>query len=258
MVLFFICDEVRNYYKSKPLSFGTMNQVSNTEDNNKKQKEPFLLNIGLNVIIPSAILMKFSGPEHLGQIYGLIVAIAFPISYGVWDFIRIKKVNFFSGLGLFSILMTGGIGLFKLNREWMIAKETAIPFLMGLAVIVSNKTKFPLVETFLNQILNLEKIDEEFTKHGHAHLFKKNLKTSSLLLGGTFFLSALLNYILAVMTLVGQPGTTEFNESLGKMTALSFPVITFPMMFMVMGIIFFMANSIKKNTEKEIEHFLRQ
>jgi hypothetical protein len=235
-----------------------MNQTSETNSPEKKKKEPFLLNIGLNVIIPSAILMKLSGPEHLGQVMGLLVAMLFPISYGVWDFIRVKKLNFFSGLGLFSVLMTGGIGLFKLNREWMIAKETAIPFAMGLAVLVSNKTKLPLVNTFLNQILNLEKINEEFDKHGHAHLFEKNLRTSSLLLGGTFFLSAALNYILAVMTLVGQPGTVEFNESLGKMTALSFPVITFPMMFMVMGIIFFIANSIKKNTEKEIENFLRQ
>lgn len=235
-----------------------MNQNPESSLGENNNKEPFLLNVGLNVVIPSVILMKFSGPEHLGQIYGLIVAIAFPISYGVWDFIRLKKLNFFSGLGLFSIFMTGGIGLLKLNREWMIAKETAIPFLMGLAVIISNSTKWPLVKTFLNQILNLQLINEEFEKHGHAHLFEKNLKISSLLLGGTFFLSALLNYILAVRILKGQPGTTEFNESLGEMTAWSFPVITFPMMFMVMGIIFFIANSIKKNTEKEIEHFLRQ
>lgn len=235
-----------------------MDQVTEENSPEKKKKEPFFLNIGLNVIIPSVILMKLSGPEYLGQVYGLLVAILFPISYGVWDFARTKKVNFFSGLGLFSVLMTGGIGLFKLNREWMIAKETAIPFAMGLAVIISNKTKFSLVETFLNQILNLEKINDEFDSHGHAHLFEKNLKVSSILLGSTFFLSAALNYILAVMTLVGQPGTVEFNESLGKMTALSFPVITLPMMIMVMGIIFFIANSIKKNTDKEIENFLRQ
>jgi intracellular septation protein A len=235
-----------------------MSQETEQKTEIKKPKEPFLLNIGLNVIIPSVILMKFSGPEKLGQVYGLVIAMLFPISYGVWDFIKSKKFNFFSGLGLFSVLMTGGIGLFKLTREWMIAKETAIPFLMGLAVIISNYTKVPLVKSFLNQILNLEEINKEFDKHGHGHLFEKNLRISSFLLGCTFFLSAVLNYVLAVMTLVGQPGTTEFNESLGKMTALSFPVITFPMMFMVMGIIFFIANSIKKNTEKEIENFLRQ
>lgn len=236
-----------------------MNQEK-TETNltQKKKKEPFLLNIGLNVIIPSAILMKLSGPEKLGQVNGLIIAMLFPIGYGLWDYYKSRKLNFFSGLGLFSVLMTGGIGLFKLTREWMIAKETAIPFVMGLAVIISNKTKMPLVKAFLNQILNLDLINEEFAKHGHEKLFEKNLRTSSYLLGLTFFLSAILNYVLAVMTLVGQPGTTEFNESLGKMTALSFPVITFPMMFMVMGIIFFISNSIKKNTEKEIESFLRQ
>ncbi len=235
-----------------------MSQDTELKTEDTKPKEPFLLNIGLNVIIPTVILMKLSKPEYLGVVNGLILAVLFPISYGVWDYTKTKKLNFFSGLGLFSVLMTGGIGLFKLNREWMIAKETAIPFLMGLAVIISNYTKVPLTKTFLNQILDLDEINIEFEKHSHGHLFDKILKTSSYLLGCTFFLSAVLNYVLAVMILVGQPGTEEFNESLGKMTALSFPVITFPMMFMVMGIIFFIANSIKKNTEKEIESFLRQ
>ncbi|MCO4795367.1 MAG: hypothetical protein KC493_16730, partial [Bacteriovoracaceae bacterium] len=74
---------------------------------------------------------------------------------------------------------------------------------------------------------------------------------------GTFFLSALLNFVLAVYVLQGEPGSTEFNESLGKMTLLSFPVITVPMMVMVMGIIYFLINSIKRNTDLELEEVIK-
>ena len=98
----------------------------------KHHKENPLINIGLNVIIPSVIMTKFSNADYLGPVWGLVVALAFPISYGLWDFLSKGKTNFFSLLGLFSVLMTGGIGLLKLDKNWMVVKETAIPALMGI------------------------------------------------------------------------------------------------------------------------------
>ncbi len=230
----------------------------NAETAPKKKQENSFLNIALNVIIPSVILTKFSSDEHLGQVYSLIIALSFPIGYGAYDYFKQKKVNFFSALGLFSVIMTGGIGLFNLNRDWMVAKETLIPFFMGIAVIVSQYTSKPLVKTFLGQMIDIELIDKSFKEHGHNGLFEKNLKIASLCLGGTFFVSAVLNYILAIKILVGEPGTVEFNESLGKMTALSFPVISVPMVIMVGLIIAYLVMTIKKNTDLEIEAILKQ
>ena len=223
----------------------------------KQKKENPLVNIGVNVIIPSVIMTKFSNAEYLGPVWGLIVALAFPIGYGLWDFISKGKTNFFSLLGLFSVLMTGGIGLMKLDKTWMIVKETAIPAIMGIGVLISAMLGKPLVRLFLDQIMDLPKVDEAFKKHGHDQLFEKNMKLSNTFLAGTFFLSAILNFILAIYILEGETGSEKFNESLGKMTLLSFPVITVPMMVMVMGIIFFLINSIKRNTDLELEDVIK-
>ena len=57
------------------------------------QKENMLMNILINIAIPTLILMKFSGEKHLGPVMGLIVALAFPILYGIYDFTKQKKVN---------------------------------------------------------------------------------------------------------------------------------------------------------------------
>ena len=224
----------------------------------KKKNENGYLNLIINVVIPSLILVKLSADDRLGQVYSLILALAFPIGYGVYDYIKSKKLNFISALGLISVLLTGGIGLFKLNKDWMVVKETAIPLIIGIAVLISQRTKYPLVRTILNQVFDLEKIDEEFKKSGHDELFEKNIKTSGVWLGLTFFISAALNYILAVMILKGEPGSVEFNESLGKMTALSFPVISVPMLIMVGVIIFVLVNSIKKYTSLELEDIVKQ
>lgn len=227
------------------------------EKSQEKKKENGLVNILINVIIPSVILTKFSSDKYLGQQIGLVVALAFPLIYGAVDFYKRKKVNFFSGLGLVSVLLTGGIGLFNLNRNWMVAKETGVPLLMGLAVLISQYTKYPLVRTFMGQILDLEKIDKAFEEKGHRDEFEQSLGKSSFYLAGTFFLSAVLNYVLAVKILVGEPGSVEFNESLGKMTALSFPVISVPTTIMVGFILFKLLGSIKSVAGLEFEEVIK-
>jgi hypothetical protein len=42
------------------------------------------------------------------------------------------------------------------------------------------------------------------------------------------FLSAVLNFALARILLKSEPGTTAFTQEMGKMSALSWPVITLP------------------------------
>jgi intracellular septation protein A len=228
------------------------------ENSPKEHKESFWLNLSLNVIIPAVIMMKLSKPEYLGQVKALVIALAFPFSYGVYDFAKAKKVNFISVLGLISVLLTGGIGLLKLDRNWMIVKETAIPALMGIAVLISQRLDKPIVELFIKKIMDIEKINAAFKEKGHDQLFEKKLHRVSYLLALTFFMSAALNYILAVRVLKGDPGTVEFNESLGEMTALSFPVITIPMMVMVSVIFVWLMNSIKKYTGLEIEEVVKE
>ena len=220
-----------------------------------KRENP-LINIGCNVIIPSVIMTKFSDEASLGQKWGLIIALLFPLLYGLWDWFRAKKLNFFSGVGLFSILTTGGIGLFKLDRNWMIVKETAIPLIFGVVVVACEFWGKSLVRLFFSQILNLEKIDSAFKERGEQTTLSRILSRSSYMLGGTFFLSAVLNFILAVMILKGNPGSVEFNKSLGKMTALSFPVISLPLMIITGFILWSLFRTITQRTSLSIEDLL--
>ena len=220
-----------------------------------KRENP-LVNIGCNVIIPSIIMTKFSDKTSLGEVWGLVIALLFPLLYGLWDWIRAKKLNFFSGLGLFSILATGGIGLFKLDRNWMIFKETAIPLAFGIVVVVCQWWERSLVRLFFVQILDFEKIERAFREKGDHSTLDRALSRSSYMLGGTFFLSAALNFILAAMILKGDPGSTEFTKSLGKMTALSYPVIALPLMVITGLIMWFLFRTITKKTHLTLDELI--
>ncbi len=235
----------------------TQPQTNGNQDSLPKRENP-LFNLLLNIVIPTVIMMKFSKAEYLGQVNGLILALLFPLAYGVYDLIKSSKVNGFSLIGLFSILITGGIGLFELDKTWMIVKETAIPLIVGAVVLISEKTSKPLVRSFLGQMIDLDMIADAYEEKKLTHLFKGRLKNSTYMLASTFLVSSILNFVLAVYVLKGKPGTEEFVESLGKMTFLSFPVITIPTMLMVGFILYYLFNGIKKETDLEIESVFRQ
>ena len=57
-----------------------------------------------------------------------------------------------------------------------------------------------------------------------------------------------MNYVLAKMIVTSETGTVAFNEELGKMTFLSYPMIAIPSMIMMFGIMFYVVKVIKNLT----------
>lgn len=225
-----------------------------------QQQGGFFSNIAFNIIIPAIILMKFSGPEHLGPAWGVIVALAFPIAYGSYDLHRTRKVNGFSILGIISVILTGGISLLELDPQYIAIKEAAVPGVIGLAVLLSHFTRFPLVTKLLmnDKVFDIDKLHQAIIKQGHLAAFNRVLRVSTYLVASAFFLSAFLNYVLARMIVVSPAGTTEFNNELGRMTALSYPVIALPTMLVLFVAIFYLFFQMKKLTGHSFEHYLRE
>lgn len=234
-----------------------MTQATNTQAPSPK-RENLLVNLLLNIIIPTLILTKLSGEEHLGTQWSIIVALAFPIAYGLNDFRSSGKVNLFSALGVLSIFLTGGISLLQLDPKYIAIKEAAIPGLFGLATLISVKTRYPLVKTFLynEKVLQVDKVSAALEKSGNQNAFVAALNNASYLVAVSFFLSSALNYGLAKYLLVSAPGTEAFNAELGKMTALSFPVIAVPATLVMMSALFYLFKRIKTLTHLDLEDIL--
>ena len=74
-----------------------------------------LFDLLFSILLPSVILMKLSGPEALGAPGALVLALAFPISLGLYELVRFNATNWIAVLGLVSVLLTGGIGLLELD-----------------------------------------------------------------------------------------------------------------------------------------------
>lgn len=204
----------------------------------------------VSIIIPSVILMKFSGDQHLGSVNALLIGLAFPLGWGLFELVRYRKKNFIAILGLISVGLTGGIGLLELDAFWLAIKEAAIPAIIGLAVLASTRTKYPLVRTLLYnpRVLDIEKIHYTLAEKGHIEEFDNRLLKASYFFAGTFLFSSIMNYVLARWIVVSPSGTQAFNEELGKMTLVSYPMIAIPSMVMMLLIFYYLWRTIRRLT----------
>lgn len=239
-----------------------------TDTKKPPARHSLLSNLAFNIIIPTLILTKLSGDDYtlfgvnlaLGIQWALIVALAFPLVYGIRDLIQSGKVNFFSVLGVLGVLINGGVGLLELDRKIIIFKEAAIPAIIGLAVLISLKTRYPLVKVLLfnDQVVDTDKINRALEQHNGQQQFERRIANATYILFGAMMLSALLNYILADTIITADTGTVAFNEQLGKMQALSFPVIALPVTIVMMFALFYLFRGVSKLTGMPIEEMMHQ
>ncbi|MEC6908049.1 VC0807 family protein [Photobacterium piscicola] len=218
----------------------------------EKKANP-LNEIIFNVVVPSIILMKMSGDDRLGSVGALLVALAFPVAFGSYELIKNKKLNFIAILGIVSVLLTGGIGILQLDTQWLAVKEALIPGIIGVVVLGSTFTKYPIVTKmiFNEGILNLGLIKQKLMEYDQQQAFDRCLVQSNYLFASTFVFSSVMNYILATVIVTSPAGTEAFNEELGRMTLLSYPVIAIPSMLMMIGIFYFVWRQIRKMTKLE-------
>ena len=223
-----------------------------------KQNSNSMLDLLLSIILPSIILMKFSTDEYLGATLGLIIALAFPLGWGLYDLIKHRKFNGIALLGLISILLTGGIGLLALDVKWLAIKEAAIPAIIGIAVLISVYTPYPLVKTLLYNptVMNIKKIEEKLAQDNNRQTFDRRLMNANYLVAGSFAFSAIMNFILAKTIVKSPAGTQAFNEELGQLTLYSYPVIAVPSMLIMMGILYYLWRSIHNLTGLKLEEIL--
>ena len=211
----------------------------------------------INILIPSLILMKGVDKLGLTNIQAFAIALSFPIIYGLYALIALKKKDLISVLGFVSILITGLIKVFEFPAEYIAIKEAAIPLIIGIAIIITNFTSFPLVSKLLynDKILNIQKIESVLDEAGKKVL-NAAFKKISYYLALSFLFSAILNYILAKLIVVSDPSTDAFNEELGRMNFLSFPVIAVPSTIFLMVILWSLLKQLKKLTGLETEDLL--
>ncbi len=220
------------------------------------QKENPLLNLGINVVLPSILLMKLGDWLPLAPLAVLIISLLPPLLYGLWDILKKKKYNFFSLLGMVSILLTGGLGLMQFSGIWLAIKEATIPLLIGVVIATTALVGKPLFATLLKEILAFDKIEERLLQTRQDKAFRTLLANATYALATTLLFSAVMNFFIARAVVVSAAGSPEFNQELAQMNLISYPIIVIPSFIMIAVIMYIVMTKITKYTGASMEELM--
>lgn len=228
------------------------------------KNENAFLNLLFNIVLPIFILNK--GMNYLTPVQALALALLFPIGYGLYDLAQRKKVNLFSIVGLMNVSLTGGLAVSGLGGFWFAVKEAVFPLLIGVFVAGSALTKKPLIQTLVinPHAMKWELIEAKLHQLGREHDFMSLLRKSTWLLAGSFFVSAILNFVLAQKIFLPIDSSipeleraTILNQQIAEMTGTSFVVIMIPSMAMLIGIMFYLFRGMSKATGLTLQEMIR-
>ena len=138
--------------------------------------------------------------------------------------------------------MTGGIGLMQLDARWLAIKEAALPTLMGAVIAASAFTRRPLIHAlvFDAALLDTARIQAALAERGQVQAFERRLQLGTLALGAVFVATGAAGYALARWLVHSPAGSEAFNQELGRMTLLGWPLITLPTMLALAGLMYWL------------------
>ena len=223
----------------------------------KSTQDHPLANILINVILPVLILSYFSKdpalqerlgnvvkPWHIGPLKAMVLALALPIGYGIWHFVKTRQGNLFSALGLISVALSGGLTFYLWNGDGSVKpnaglffgmKEALIPLMLGVSVLASYRSTTPLIRVFLynDSIFDIPKIESRIAEISGQMQYDQLLRQASRLFATSFFLSSMMNLGLAQWFFRGFDASAvnaleNFNAIVARITGWGFAVIGVP------------------------------
>jgi hypothetical protein len=223
-----------------------------------------LLNILINILLPVIVLNK--GGQFLDPKMTLVVALAFPLVYGIQDYIRRGHKNYVSLLGVANIFLTGGLAMMKLEGMWFAFKEASLPLILGVLVLASRWSENPAAKViFCNpHVLNMELIESKLAELRREQDFLGLLRRTTLWLSLSFLISAILNFVIAFMIFVEIDPTLEItaheqvlNEQIARMTWMGYVMIAIPLMLFSAVLVMTFLKRVSKLTEMPLNSLLK-
>lgn len=226
----------------------------------KQQRENLFVNLGFNLLFPILLLSKGGKYLPLSDTQILVLALAFPVSYFLFDYSRRKTINTFSILGFTSVLLTGGLGLFQTDPLFFALKEAAIPLVLGTILLATANTKRPLLNEFLlnPSVIHVDRLYGSLDSPEKETAFRKLLRKCTWLMAASFLISATVNFTISRLVVKTHPSANmeAYNAEVAQqmwITWVVMAIISLPIMGYALWTLF---SGLTKITGQEVDYFL--
>lgn len=235
---------------------------------NKTFSDNPFFNLVINILIPVMILKK--GSQYLpglSPLTILILAVAFPLAIGVWDYFKAGRKNYVSMLGVLNTALTGGFAILELGGVWFAIKEGVLPLLIGLFVIFSLRLPKNFIENFFlqPQLMDTALIEQRATQLNEQRRMKAITQKGTLFFSLSFLVSALLNlglglYIFSPIdpTFESHARAQMLNDQIAEMTWMGYLVIALPLTVGTGVLLWWLLTSISSVLQLTIDDLMKK
>ncbi|MBX2797416.1 MAG: hypothetical protein KTR31_07110 [Myxococcales bacterium] len=180
------------------------------------------------IALPAAALMLLTDADRLGPAWGLVVALAPPLLWGVFVMVRDRSVSALAVISVVSVTLTGGVGLLQLDPTWFAVKEGAVGMLLGGLVMATAPTRHAMIPVLLDKLVDTERLQGALRQAGQPDAYVEAGRRATIQAGLLMLASGVASFGLARWIVRSAAGTEAFGDELGRFTLLSFPVIGLP------------------------------
>lgn len=227
-----------------------------------------LLNVFLSVLAPVLVLDHCSASGdalwHLGTTRAMVVALALPISCGVYSFVTEKKVELMTVFGLLGTVLTAIVTVYANTGDsaairpdtpwWYAAKEALIALLLAGAMLVHICRPGSMLRAFVysDALFDVRTIEKTVEQKGAVPQYQSVLKSAAYMTAGSLMFSALANFALALYFLLPVPHAPEaqqaelYNYAVSKMTWMGLLIIGVPLLVTLMMVMRYLSRKLKE------------
>lgn len=207
------------------------------------------------VVIPAFTLIFLTSEDRLGPIWGLVLALTPPFVWSIVSMVREGQVSVLAVISLASVMLTGGVGLLRLDAAWYAVKEAIVPAGMGIGAFFSATTRFAVVQVLLDRLLDLDRVRS--TAGEQAGEVDRAIQVATRRVGGVLLATAAVTWVLSRWVVVSEGGSEAFADELGRYTLLSVPVLMIPSTIAMAWVLNQVFLTIEAATGEEPESFMR-
>lgn len=217
-----------------------------------------LIQLGVNFIIPTVILLYLSGSSQLGPLGAMGAALAFPIGLEVYNLLRKQKPSIISIISIAGILLIGLISVLGLSKDWLALRRSIVYAVGAIVLLLIVKFKPVWIEKGLDRILEMEGVRKAGRKNNtEAQLFRYVVH-SAYAVTVVLAIVAIASYVLTIAFITAPTGSGEFNAQYAELRVLSLFVITLPFMVALVGILVHLIGKFEKLTGISAENLIKK
>lgn len=212
----------------------------------------------VSFVLPTIVLLRFSGDDQLGPVMAMVVALLFPVAYELYSVSRKRKPSMLSLVAIGGILLTGAISVLGLSENWLAVRRSAIYILAALVLAGSVIIKRPLIDLALVRILDIERVRTEAAKRGTTAELHKRIAVSTYAFIIFLTLLGISSYVLTLLVITAPTDTAQFNSEYVRLRVLSLPYTTLPFFVGLIAILMYLLSGIEKLTGLSAEDLLHK